>query len=80
MGYIAKVDIWYPADPDVVRRLQDGENIPMRQRRMKHVKAGERCDDIPLSSVPGFLAKGKIEAAVEAKLTGRARRTEVTLG
>ena len=73
MSYRALVDLFYPTDTSIVRRLADGENLPMRGRGMKHVPAGTVVDDIPAVSIPVLLAKGKIERVepVAARMTLR---------
>lgn len=59
--YRALVGLAYPADPAIIKRLQAGEQIPMDQRGMKEVPAGAVVDDIPAVSLPGLLARGRIE-------------------
>ena len=59
-AYKANVDLFYPVDSAVLRKLRAGENLPMRQRRMKHVPAGSVVTDIPRESVAVLLAKGQI--------------------
>ena len=65
MTYRTLVELFYPTDPRILRRLQAGENLPMRERRMKHVPAGSIVDDIPAESVAGLLAAGRIAEVQE---------------
>lgn len=63
--YRVLVDLNYPTDPKVIKRLLAGENLPMEERRMKAAAAGEIVDDIPTCSVPWLLEQGCIEPAPE---------------
>ena len=77
MKYKALFDLFYPTDPEVVQRLHNGENLPMRKRGMKHVAAGTIVDDLPEVSIPVLLAKGKIVAVddgIAARLNVRRPR------
>lgn len=60
MSYRAVVDLWYPASPAMVRRLERGENVPMNKRGMKVARAGSTVTDLPAASIPNLLAKGRI--------------------
>ena len=60
MRYRALVDLFYPSSQAMLRRLER-ENVPLRKRGMKHVKAGAIVTDIPAVSIPVLLKKGKIE-------------------
>lgn len=64
--YRALRDLWYPTDARIIRRLRDGEEIPMHHRHLKKVIAGEIVDDIPNVSVKGLLANGWIEEVSDA--------------
>ncbi len=64
--YRALVDLRYPTDPAIIKRLLDGEDIPDAQLgHVRDVKAGHLADDIPATSVAGLLAKGRIEVVPE---------------
>ena len=65
--YRALVPLFYPTDPDIVRRLQEGEAIRWDDRHHKEAAPGEIVDDIPLVSIPILLEKGWIEIVKEAK-------------
>ena len=53
--------LFYPTDPDIVRRLHEGESIRWGDRKHKEVPTGALVDDIPLVSIPILLEKGWIE-------------------
>ncbi len=56
----------YPTDPRVLRRLEAGEKIPLRQRRMCEPHAvGDIVDDVPKASLPVLLSKHWIEPVEE---------------
>lgn len=59
--YRVLIELHYPTDPRVVRRLRDGEEIQMHHRHLKHVQPGEIVSDIPSVSVKGLLEAGWIE-------------------
>lgn len=54
---------WPP--PDIVRRLQAGEPIPLNQRQMTEYAAGDIRDDVPATSVPWLLEQGAIEEVTD---------------
>ena len=54
-------ELFYPTDPDIVRRLKAGEKIGWDARRNKSVVKGDVVEDIPSVSVPGLLKAGWIE-------------------
>jgi len=64
-SYRALVELWYPTDRNILRRLRAGERVPMEQRHDKFVAVGEIVSDIPAESIGGFLAKGKIEEVAD---------------
>ena len=52
----------YPTDPRIIRRLTDGEDVPMGQRNMCEPRQiGDIVDDLPRPSVPGLIEAGWIE-------------------
>ena len=59
--YKVLIDLFYPTDPKILKALVTGENLPMKGRWMKHVKAGSIVSDIPAVSIPGLLEAGRIE-------------------
>lgn len=63
--YRVLVGLDYPTDPDVLRRLRAGENLPVKERHMKRVEPGTVVDDLPGESVAGLLARGRIELVAE---------------
>lgn len=63
--YRAVVDLFYPTDVAILRRLIAGEDMPLRVRGMKMVNAGDIVDDIPEVSVAGLLAAGRIEEVLD---------------
>lgn len=63
--YRALVGLSYPTDPAVLARLAAGEDVPLGERRMRHVEAGAVVDDLPATSLPWLLGDGLIEAVVE---------------
>lgn len=65
MQYRARRELWYPTDARIVRRLRDGEDLPMHHRRLKHVAEGDIVSDIPTISVKGLLENGWIEEVKE---------------
>ncbi len=68
----------YPADPDIVRRLLAGENIPIPERGLKEVGEGDIVDDIPACSLAALIDKGYVEALPEhgPGSRGGGRRTQ----
>lgn len=55
------VDLRYPTDPRVIKRLKDGEDIPMHQRGARVAVCGEIVTDLPAVSIPGLLKARWIE-------------------
>lgn len=53
--------LFYPTDPDIVRRLREGEEIRWFERENKEVAVGEIVSDIPPVSIPLLLEKHWIE-------------------
>jgi hypothetical protein len=66
MAYRARQNLSYP-DPASLRIVQQAGGLSRlsaadRARvRLREVAAGERCDDVPASSVPWMLEQGWIE-------------------
>ena len=48
----------YPTDPDVIRRIQAGEKVPVEERRETRVEAGEIVTDLPPVVERSYLARG----------------------
>jgi len=61
----------YPTDPEIIRRIQAGEKIPMDQRGLKTVEAGRVVRDIPACSVPWLLQRGAIEEVTNVGTKGQ---------
>ena len=59
--YRALVGLSYPTSASVIRRLLAGEDIPPAERHESHAEAGDIVQDLPAHSIPGLLAKGRIE-------------------
>lgn len=57
----------YPTDPEILRRLRAGENIPWPDRQMRRAEPGDVVDDLPTASVPWLLEDGAIEPAGEVE-------------
>lgn len=68
MKYVTRRGLNYPTDPQIIARLQAGENIPFEERGLKWVEEGEVVDDIPEVSVPWLLEQGLIEEAPRGKV------------
>ena len=65
--YRALVDLWYPTDPAIIRRIRDGENMPNKERKIKHINPGDVVSDLPGVSIAGLLLKGMIEEVTDDK-------------
>lgn len=59
--------LFYPTDPDIVRRLREGEELKWFERKNKEAATGQIVDDIPAMSIPILLEKCWI---VEVKAGG----------
>ena len=59
--YRALRTLYYPTDPEVLRRLAKGENLRMSERQHTKAPEGEIVDDLPEASIPVLLRKGWIE-------------------
>jgi hypothetical protein len=62
----ALVGLSYPSDPEIVARLEGGEQIPEDERGNRTVEAGDVVQDIPESSIKWLLKQGLIEDAAKA--------------
>lgn len=58
--YRVLTGLTYPP-PAIVKRLLDGETIPMERRQLRRADVGEVVSDIPSTSVDWLLEQGKIE-------------------
>lgn len=58
-------ELFYPTNQAIIRRLQAGENIPMRQRGMRQAVVGEIVSDLPPGDIQSLLAKGYIEEVAD---------------
>lgn len=59
--YRVRQRLWYPTTPAVIRRLKNGEPIPMKDRGLKVANEGEVVSDLPRDSIAWLLADGLIE-------------------
>jgi hypothetical protein len=60
-AYEVLIGLTYPSDPAVVARIRNGDHVPLEERGIKRVAAGEIVDDIPECSIEDLLARGAIE-------------------
>jgi len=58
----AVVGLSYPTNPNIIRRLVAGEDIPVEERGMKDVKPGEVVNDVPAVSQGWLLESNAIVA------------------
>lgn len=59
--YRCLVDLRYPTDPAIIRKLKAGEDIPMHRRGARIAARGEIVTDLPAVSIPGLLEARWIE-------------------
>ena len=58
-------ELFYPTDARILRRILDGEDVPMVERAMQHVPIGAIVSDIPTVSIKGLIENGWIEEVTE---------------
>lgn len=58
-------ELWYPTDPAVIARIRANAKVPMRDRGMKTILAGDVVEDIPAVSIRVLLEKGWIEEVID---------------
>ena len=75
MKYIVRVpELHYPMNPNIIRRILGGENLPMSQRgSIRHAVEGDvvDLDHLPKKNVDGYLKAGWIEEVSEEKEGGK---------
>lgn len=59
------VGLNYPTDAAAVRRIMAGEDVPTGARHERRAEPGDIVTDLPASSIPGLLAKGRIEEVMD---------------
>lgn len=61
VSYRVLVGLDYPTNPHAVERILAGEDVPWAERGARRAEPGDVVRDLPAASIPGLLAKGRIE-------------------
>lgn len=64
-SYEVLAGLTYPSDPAVVKRIRNGDHVPLEDRKLKRAEPGDIVSDIPDCSIADLLAKGAIRVLSE---------------